>query len=289
MPQAETDTTSETQPTIEADSETAGDSETPDDDTTEQESSEGEQPEDKPGKRKGGFQRRMDKLTRQSAEQRAQIEALEKRLAEAKQPAATTQEPEQPPVPAKRPIVDEYNTYEEYVEALTDYKVTQREQAQREQAERKAAEAELETKRTTYANRLEAAKQRYADFDEAMADAADLKITRVMQEAMYESEVGPDLAYFWANNPNEVERIAKLSPLQAAREIGKLELRLAPKESAKAPVSAREPQPKRQTSKAPEPITPIAGGQTVSEKNPDDMTFEEYKVWRMSQKTKRNR
>jgi hypothetical protein len=276
---AEAEATSETPSPIETDSETASDSETPDDTTQDQES-EGDTPEDKPGKSKGGFQRRIDKLTRASAEQREHISRLEARLADAnRQPAATNQEQAPAQNSGARPVVSEFNTYEEYVEALTDYKVTQRETARSEAEQRKAAEAELAAKQTSYQERVTAARDKYEDYDDVLDGAKNLQISRAMQEAMFESEQGADIAYHLAKNPKEATRIAQLSPLAAAREIGKLEVKLT---ADRQPEPAKS-QTARKTSKAPEPVTPISGGKTVVEKRPDQMDYQEYKIWRLSQ------
>jgi len=47
-------------------------------------------------------------------------------------------------------------------------------------------------------------------------------ITNVMAESIQNSEIGPDVAYYLGTNIKEAERIARLSPILQAKEIGKM-------------------------------------------------------------------
>ena len=66
-----------------------------------------------------------------------------------------------------------------------------------------------------------------------------------MDETIQASEVGPDVAYYLGSNPKEADRISKLSPFLQAKEIGRIEAKLA-----------AEPVTKK-TSSAPAPIAPV--------------------------------
>ena len=66
-----------------------------------------------------------------------------------------------------------------------------------------------------------------------------------MAETIKASDMGPDLAYWLGTTPKEADRISRLSPLLQAREIGKIEAKLA----ASPPV--------KPTTSAPAPITPV--------------------------------
>jgi hypothetical protein len=59
--------------------------------------------------------------------------------------------------------------------------------------------------------------------------------------------VGPEILYHLGQNPAEAKRIAQLSPLSQAKEIGKLEDKLSSNPPAK------------KTSSAPAPISPVNG------------------------------
>lgn len=77
--------------------------------------------------------------------------------------------------------------------------------------------------------KVTAAHARYPDFDAVTASAAadKLQITPAMQEAILESELGADLAYWLGKHPDECRRIAGLSPASAARELGRVEAGIA--------------------------------------------------------------
>lgn len=239
----------------------------PDSDTGEpDEQDDGEPDEQAKKKGKGGFQRTINKKTREIYSLRAQITELEARLAE--KPAA---QPEQKTAEGK-PTPDKFETYEEFLEALSDYKVEQRakqfEQAENQRKANEQQKAQLDT----FQERLSEARSRYTDFDEVVG--AQIPISQAMQQTILESDKGADLAYWLGSNPEESARIAKLSPFAAAKELGKIEARFEAK-----------PEPKKQApvSKAPPPITPLASQSPAgSTKSPDEMTLAEYEAWRAS-------
>ena len=111
---------------------------------------------------------------------------------------------------------------------------------QREQERQNAKIAEV------YADREETAREKYDDFDQ-VAYNPKLTITEAMAETIRESTVGPEIIYHLGSNPAEAKRIAQLSPLSQAKEIGKLEDKLSSNPPAK------------RTSSAPAPIVPVAG------------------------------
>jgi len=116
--------------------------------------------------------------------------------------------------------------------------------------EREAAKHQA-TIQDAYHEREETARDKYNDFDQ-VAYSPTLMITATMAMTIKESEIGPELAYHLGTNPAEARRIAALTPLSQARELGKLETKLASNLPAK------------RTSSAPAPIAPIAGRGSAS-------------------------
>lgn len=151
-----------------------------------------------------------------------------------------------PPAPAELPPADQFESVEKYAEALAEKKavelLTQREQ-QRQQQEL------LEQ----YHQREESAREKYEDFEQ-VAYNPRLPVTSVMAETIQASDIGPDIAYFLGSNPKEADRIARLSPFLQAKEIGRIEAKLA-----------SAPPPVKQTTRAPAPIAPVTprGGSAV--------------------------
>lgn len=142
-----------------------------------------------------------------------------------------------PVAPKEMPSIDNFESTDAYAEALALKKaeelVAQRDR-QKEQAE--IVEA--------YGEREEKARDKYDDFEDVVYNPK-LRITDVMAETIQHSDLGPDLAYWLGSNPKEAERIARLSPLMQAREIGKIEVRLS------------DNPPVKKTTSAPTPISPV--------------------------------
>lgn len=230
--------------------------EAPESDPVKDEEQEGEDAAEKPAK-KGGFQRRIDKLTREKHELAQRVAALEQgKPAQAAQPK---------PEAAGKPTAETFDTYEDYVEALAEYKLDQRFEAQRQQAETERRDREAEGVRSQWAARADATRAKFADYDDVLEAADTVPVTATIQQALLESEVGPELAYMLAKAPAELARIAKLSPVGQAREIGKLEAKLSPSSQQK---------PKAST--APAPPKPVTGGKGSVDLS--DPTVE-YSAW----------
>ena len=216
-----------------------------------------------PPKKAKGVQKRLDELTRQrrEAEARAERERQEreywqrKALGEDNKPAPTT----------VKPTVEQFTTYEDYLEALTDWKVEQKTVQAREAETRKSQEQVEQERKLSYDQRVANAEAKYDDYQE-VAHGAHWSPTRDMAVAIMESEKGPDIAYWLGSHPDDADRIAGLSTTAQIREIGKLEERLS------------RPAPKPTTA-APPPISP-SGAKAKAQKDPSEMTPTEFKAWR---------
>ena len=147
-------------------------------------------------------------------------------------------------IPAEIPSVDSFNSPEEYAEVLAERKAEEL-LARREQAR---AQSEL---LESYHDKEEEARTKYDDFEQ-VAYNPKLPITDVMADTIRSSDVGPELAYYLGTNPKDADRISRLAPLAQAKEIGKIEAKLA-----------SDPPMKRTTS-APAPISPVTARSTGS-------------------------
>jgi len=150
------------------------------------------------------------------------------------------------PVPVEQVTPEQYTTTEEYVEALTTSKaqqIVQQQQYAKQQQELLGS----------YHEKEEDARGRYEDFEQ-VAYNPKLPITDVMAQTIQAADNGPDIAYYLGTNPKEADRIARLTPILQAKEIGRLEAKVA-----------SEPATKR-TSSAPAPISPVTarGGHSGS-------------------------
>lgn len=176
----------------------------------------------------------------------------------------------------KKPEPGDFESYEKYQEALMDWKLDQRHARDAEkQAEEEEANDLKETEKVFY-NRLEEFGNKNEDFFDLVINNKDLKITEDMFNAVIDSEHAAEVLYHLGKNPEETAKIAALSPIAVIREIGKIEAQFTGN-------TEPEPEPKKKITKAPDPITPI-NGTGKAEKEPGEMSNEEYRRWRQGKK-----
>lgn len=217
-----------------------------------------------------GVQKRIDRAVRQKYEAEARAKMLEERVAamESRQFAPAPQRQTQD----NEPTIDKFDNFDEYVAAKAEYiagkkiEATLTEREKRQQAEYEAAERRKTA--DSWSKRVAAATAEMPDFEEVLA-SSDVPMTPPMQQAIMESDIGPKLAYYLANHPDEAEQIAAMSPIGAIRTLGRIEERLA---TAKPTIT---------TTNTPPPLKPI-GSKSVVSKDPGKMSDAEYAKWRKS-------
>lgn len=263
---------------------------------------------------KSTTQRERDEARRELAAAREQLAALQKDLKTAPPaepdkaaPAAVKEEP------GEEPKEDDFPTYGEYLKALTKHHAdaavrsarqqweTEREN-ERRQAQAEAAKADIERRRKAFQDREAKAAERYADYFDVKEKSKDLEIGETVLDYLNESEIGPDLIYYFANNPDEAAQLASLSPRNALLALGRLEARhqagtlntaSSDENDDEADDSAQEtpeaPEPKKRipVSGAPEPTPVLKSSVTTPEKDPNKMSFQEFKAWRNAGRTSR--
>jgi uncharacterized protein YozE (UPF0346 family) len=227
-------------------------------------------------KKKGGFQRRIDKLNKRvsSTEEERDYwreQALKKGEIQTPKPQESTVEKTAKDMTGK-PDPDKFETVADYLEAVADWKYEQR--VQKAEADKKVAEAKstYEKSISTFQEKRDEFKKSVADYDEALDSVEHIPLSVALHDFILESEHGPQLAYELAKNPDEYERVSKLSPLALYREMGKMEAKISP-------ASTSEKTPNKIT-KAPAPIKPVSRGAVTSTKDPGEMSYKEYVEWR---------
>lgn len=232
----------------------------------------------KPGQ---GAQKRIDELTRKRYD--AEREAAYWRDLALKQQPPATPEATRTSAPQELPTLAQFG-YDEmkYQAALIDYAA--------QEAERRTLDRIREHQtQTQQAQGRSAFEKRQAEFQSAMPDYRakvlenpTLPISSAMVEVIVESEQGPAIAYYLAENRDLAEQIARLPPVQAARAIGRIEARL----EANRPAAASQAPP---VSKAPPPPPRIEATEPAVEKDPDQMSPEAWLKWRTKQLARNRR
>jgi len=153
---------------------------------------------------------------------------------------------------------------EAYVEALTDWKIGQRDKVQQAQAQ----ETERSTRATKTENLYKEA-EKLSGFDrDGFNSVLEDYGTPTIAQAISDSDVGPQLMAWMNSNPDDVARISKLSPVRQAAEIGRLEAKLSVVKAAK---------------ELPTPIKTVAGTGSVTNGDPSKMSMDDYMAMRKKQ------
>lgn len=173
------------------------------------------------------------------------IETLRARVQELE---ATTTAAADAPKPPKAEDFQNYSDFEDARAAFnTDRAVTKAlSETRKQESETRLAEARADLVEE-FQEGIAAIKDRIPDYD-AVTDACKVAPRADVADMILSSEKGPHLAYELAkNNGAKLREIQQLSPVEAARAIGRLEARLS------------LPSPKK-TTQAPAPIKPVNGG-----------------------------
>lgn len=215
-----------------------------------------------PRKPKSEFQKRIDRLTRQKG--RAEREAA--RLAEELQAERSAKSPTQTNATTDaKPQLSNFASYDDYQEALTEWKVDQRLKAKDtevQQSQRQQRQQAVQSERAErFQDSCEEARDKYEDFDEAVF-SDDNRMPNWAGGLIADTDNPGEVAYFLAKNTKEAKRIYSLRPEKAAIELGKLVVQLA------------TPKPK-QISTAPPPTSTPAGGGRAVPKSPSKMSPDE--------------
>jgi hypothetical protein len=240
-------------------------------------------------KKKGGWQRKIDKLSREKSQAEQEKEFWRQEALKTKRPdSEKVDEPAKTQAKDDKPNPDDYASHEEYLDARDEWRDKKRIAAETEKAKETSLKADFESKQEKHIKRLEEYKAKHADFDDLMQDFAEdakgMNIPAILEHTVMESEFGPQLLHEFANNRKELERILALDPIPMIREIGRIEARF--EKSSEEPTKTAEVK----TTKAPKPISTVGSGSGTAAKK---SIFEagsqaEYEAIRKEQMKNRN-
>jgi len=157
----------------------------------------------------------------------------------------------------QEPDASQFSDMYEYAKALTDYRVEQKLREYKQNEEKAKIELAQKKKYESWVEKINETRKEIEDFDE-MINSADVKVSNEVKETIIESEVGPKILYYLAENPEVAEKLQDMSLTSAIRMIGKIEAKFEKTEDAPKIEKAIK-------SKAPAPINPIKSGMTGTE------------------------
>lgn len=205
-------------------------------------------------KRLATITRKRHDAERETATIRAENETLQAKINAFEHPKSEA---------GAEPQIDDFDTEEEYLEAVSEYKadqkVAQRDADQKtEQAEkiRKGQETEAQARQETFKDELRKGVEKYEDFEEVIED---LNITGDMIHILESFSNIPEVVYELGGKPEMVAELIEMPFLQAAYRMKEISDGLT----------------RKKTTKAPDPITPVSttGGLM---KGLEQMTQAEY-------------
>jgi len=208
------------------------------------------------------YARRLNRFMNKAAELEAQNLALQAQiLRSGKQTEGAPSEPQ-------KPVRDNFASDDDYIQAQVDFQISKK---LPEIQQRVQQATQQNTAVTVFQTRENELRKQNPDYDDIIAEASHIPIkNQIIADAIMMSDIGPDIRFHLAQNPEIMEKLNGMHPAKAATEIGKIESQLSNPRSAPAPVRPRAPAPIRSV---------VSNGVTVTV-NPESMSMEDYVKYR---------
>ena len=226
------------------------------------------QQDDKPRDDKGRFvpQERVNEITRARREAERRADALERELSNLRQQVPAQHQPQSK---QDAPKLEDYDyDMSAFGAALTEYAVTQAQTQAESRIQQRTQQEQAQKLRRSFEYRIAKYAAEHPEFDEAVSS-----LTKTVQfrpevvETISASEHGPAVVHHLAQHLDEADRLARMPPHLAAVQLGRIEERL----------STLKPKP---VTKAPDPTPSLGGGSSNASKDPQKMSYAEYKRYR---------
>lgn len=175
---------------------------------------------------------------------RKRAEELEQKLKAVSTPAETK----------SRPKLSDYETPEQWADAVTDWSVNQAASRATEHVERALSSRDKQTSQNqrdkAFTDALSSTADKYEDFWEVATDPDATYLNGTLLETVKDLEHPGELVYYLNTHPSEARTIAAMSPARMAAALGRLGDKM----------DTPKPKPKPKVTEAPEPPTPLGGG-----------------------------
>lgn len=224
---------------------------------------EGEEKKSRAAERRERYKAQQERLREEARAAQDKLAEIEARKAKIAKSAESDQQPTEAEFPDPLELATAVALWKHSRKAVSRDVAELEEQAaevRKKQDNLTAAERQIIAQ--SWAESVETAKQRYADFERVAFTAP---ISDEVADLITTSEVGPDVAYWLGQNPRAAIEISRMPLADAARAIGRIEASL----TAPAP---------RQITQAPAPIAPVRG-KASAQVDPSKMSMEEYAKW----------
>ena len=164
--------------------------------------------------------------------------------------------------------VEDFDNYDDYVAALVAERAEKVVDARLRSLDEEDAQAVAQEQHDAviaqWQERESEFAEKFPDYYEVVGSADDIQVNEATAYAILESERGPEITRHLALNPDLADKLFNMSPVSAARAIGRLEVELETVVGSRAPA----------------PLKKLRGSSGNVQKHPDDMTLQEYEAYR---------
>lgn len=218
---------------------------------------------------------------------REEVARLQGRVPGAEQPAPAAPVSADDPMPTLASVKHDEAAYQKAMKEWLDRRDTR-------VVARARNEIVTQQIRDTYVAREAAFAKDHPDYQTVVVNPALPKLSQGVAKVIVMSDDGPSIMYHLAKNPDEAVRLSRLDSEQQLVRLGEIRTKLAaaaaPASTTQTPAASATPaktpatKPAQRTvTKAPPPPTPNPGG-SAAQKNPSEMSMEEFVAHERAQK-----
>ena len=177
----------------------------------------------------------------------------------------TMPHPVAPVGPTAPPQAKDFTDYDDYLVAKAAHKIKMDQVAEEQARQAKEFQTSMEVINNAFNERIDADSENNPDITK-IRDRVGMRISPAVGLAIKQSESAPDLIRYLDANPGEISRLSGMNPIAAAKEIGRIEMKLSSNEPTKVKTVA------------PAPVIPTSKGSesVVAKKNDDEKPMDDY-------------
>ncbi len=206
-----------------------------------------------------GAEKRIRQLVAERHARDRKIAELEEQL----KGKATSAEPVKK---AGMPQAKDFEDYEDYRDARALWLIEEKQQKDADERSKKQTIDSIKKLEDGFKERIDEDSVANPEII-AVRDRVGMRISPAVAFAVKQSENAPDLIRYLDANPSEIDRLSKMDLVAAAREIGKIEVKLTSKGATKVKSGAPEP---------PDRAEKGGGANPTTEKSDDELPIEDY-------------
>ena len=214
----------------------------------------------------GGFQKRISKLTYQLRQ--AERERDELRQQHSQRDTSSREEKTEGRLKSLADFEYDEQRYNDYLFGEMDKRMDKRlETALEKQFHQRETQQQQKQRFSKFSQSEREFAKKTPDYFDVTHNDPSLPFTETVKDLLASSDIGPELAYHLAKNPDQLYEIADMDERSAARAMGRMEERIQ---------AARKAPPGRSVTRAPAPATTVDATDETLEKEDGEMSDAEW-------------